>query len=340
MLLQLPGEIRNLIYSHLFTSTRLTFGERYISRISVKRMRPGPNSLAILRTCRLINQEARGLWLGQVLFNFEQPADMLDKLSALSSSTLSQIRHIRVLGNTLMLTPNYDNDIHYRLAWALKLLPGLCLDTLSVLGLSNGLLAYNTLDGLIKDGNGWKELRYITPTSEMLGFKRVNMLMTDPYWRKPQPSTWNDILLQRDGLDSGACVTIYRSTRSDAPGTVLKPETCQLFEQKPPASPDGLKMFGVNEDKQLLSMHEKGKELLVVVKRGRQAHILEETNPAYFHEQDIRNWTRGMTWPEIRRKYHDFSFESDDDSDFLDEDKDAEADRYNDVDEYAWNPVH
>ncbi|KAH8695187.1 hypothetical protein BGW36DRAFT_382259 [Talaromyces proteolyticus] len=340
MLLQLPGEIRNLIYSHLFTSTRLTFGKRSISRISTKRIKPTPNSLAVLRTCSLIKQEAGALWLGQVLFNFECVEDMLDKLSVLPSTTLSQIRHIRVSGRPLMLTPiGDDDDIHYRLVWALKLLPGLCLDTLSVLGLSRGEIAYDTLEGLVKYGNGWKELHFITPNSSMLGFKKLDMFMADPYWRKPQPSTWNDILIQRDGVDSGASITIYRSTRFDTPGTVVKPATRQLFEQKPP-SPEDLETFGVEEERQLLGINERGKELLVVVKRGHHAHTSEQDSPPYPLEQDIRQWANGLTWAEIRRQCIDFSQESDDDPDFIEEDEDVQVDRYNDVDEYAWNPVN
>ncbi|EED17403.1 conserved hypothetical protein [Talaromyces stipitatus ATCC 10500] len=330
MLLRLPGEIRNLIYSHLFTSTRLTFGERSTSRVSAKRMKPAPNSLAILRTCSLVKQEAGGLWLGQVLFNFENPEDMLDKLSELPSTTLSQIRYIRV---------GDDDDVYYRLVWVLKLLPDLCLDTLSVLGMSNGDIAYDTLSGLVKYGNGWKELRYITPNSEMLGFKRLDLFMADPYWRQPQPSTWNDILIQRDGLDSRASVTIYRSTQSGTPGAVLKPETRQLFEQKP--STEDLEMFGVEEDKQLLGMNERGKELLVVVRRGYQADISEQDSPPYLLENDIRQWAHGLTWAEIRRQCIDFLAESsdDDDPDFIEKGEDVEADRYNDVDEYEWNSV-
>jgi hypothetical protein len=301
MLLQLPGETRNLIYSHLFTSTRLTFGERNISRSIAKLMKPAPNSLAILRTCHLIKQEAGDLWLGQVLFNFEHAEDMLDKLSALPLTTLSQIRHIRVGGHTMMLPSLGNDNVFQSFVWAPKLLPGLCLDTLSVLGPSTGSRAYETLDELVKYGNGWKELHYITRDSAMLGLKMLNKRLNKTV--EPQPSTWHDVLIQRDGLDSGASVTIHQSTKSDVPGTVVKRETRQLFEQKPP-SPEDL-----------------GKELLVIVKRGHQAHILEQDGPP--------KWTQGLTWAEIR-----------DAPDFIEEDEDVAADRYNDVDVYLWDPVH
>lgn len=266
---------------------------------------------------------------------------MLSKLSVLPLTTLSQIRHVRVGGAPVVLTPIDDEDgedVYYRLVWIIKLLPGLCLDTLTVLGPSSskGVIAYDTLGGLIRHGNGWRELRFITRNSEMLGFKKMDVFMADPYWRRPQPSTWQDILIQRDGLDSGASVTIYRSTQSDAPGTVLKPETRQRFEQKPPSSPEDLEMFGVEEDKQLLDRNEKGKELLVVVKRGRQAHILEQVDPAHFHEQDIRHWALDMTWTEIRRQCLQFHPRTDDGS--VGNSENTEADRYDGVDE--WDPAN
>jgi hypothetical protein len=169
MFLQIPRELRDKIYSCLFASTRITFGERYTSRITTKTMKPAPNALAILRTCRQINQEAEPLWLDHVLFNFENPEDVLDKLSTLPSITLSQICHVRTSGRPLMLRPIGDeDDAYYRLVWALKLLPGLRLDKLTVLGPSSGEVAYDTLEGLIKYRNGWRELHFITPNSTML----------------------------------------------------------------------------------------------------------------------------------------------------------------------------
>jgi hypothetical protein len=75
MFLELPGEIRNQIYETLFTSTRLSSG---VWRSDKKWIKPAPNSLAIVRTCRQTNQEARSLWLGRVLFHFENIQSMLD----------------------------------------------------------------------------------------------------------------------------------------------------------------------------------------------------------------------------------------------------------------------
>lgn len=194
MFLQIPHELRDQIYVSLFASTRITFGEKSIDRITTKRMKPAPNSLAILRTCRQINQEAAALWLGHVLFNFEHSDDLLDKFSILPPTTLSQIRHLRTGGRPLMLQPIGDHDdVYYRLVWALKLLPELRLDTLTVLGSCRGGIGYDTLDGLIKYGNGWRELRFITLNSTIHQSTEMDIL-GGPDWHKPQPSTWEEIL--------------------------------------------------------------------------------------------------------------------------------------------------
>ncbi|BDD62860.1 hypothetical protein MPDQ_004762 [Monascus purpureus] len=84
--LQLPGKARNLIYTCLFTSTRLSVGERSTSRVLTKIGEPAPNSLAILRT----RSDQPRSWRSLAWSRFVQlrnPEDLLDKLSALPSTT-------------------------------------------------------------------------------------------------------------------------------------------------------------------------------------------------------------------------------------------------------------
>jgi hypothetical protein len=58
-LLQLPHEVRAMIYKCLFTPTRLVHGSRYFNNpYTVRSIRPCPNSLAILRICHQIHQKA------------------------------------------------------------------------------------------------------------------------------------------------------------------------------------------------------------------------------------------------------------------------------------------
>lgn len=134
----------------------------------------------------------RSVWLSRVLFNFEHVEALLDKLSVLPSAKLSQICHLRTRAQPLILYfEEHGHDACYRLAWSLKLLPGLRLDTLTVLGSSRSTNAHGTLTGMIKHGNGWKELCYVTMDSTMLGFQKETWFGADPDHdrRRPQPST-------------------------------------------------------------------------------------------------------------------------------------------------------
>ncbi|KAJ6190888.1 hypothetical protein N7519_000909 [Penicillium mononematosum] len=264
-------------------------------------------------------KEAEDLWLGLVLFNFEDAEGMLDKLSTLPLSTLSEIRHLRVGGSPLMLQPiDYDDDVYCRLVWALKLLPGLRLDKLTVLGPSDGRLAYDTLDRLIEYGNRWRELHFLTPNSQMLCFAKDDFL-------------------------PGSSILAKTSTKQ------LEYHPSQARCHQPGYSPSQQKVapqnqadFRVAEDRDLSSRSEARKEVLVVAKRGRHAHIAEQVSPPYLFN-DIRQWADGLTWAKFRRlQYGSFSGDEDedDDDDLVERDQDVQADRYDVVDEYSWNPVN
>ncbi|KIM96031.1 hypothetical protein OIDMADRAFT_20935 [Oidiodendron maius Zn] len=333
-LCQIPRELRDQILICLLTSTRISFGKRRTSRMKSKSIKPAPHALAILRTCRLIHEETKFLWLPHVLFHFERPEDLLDKLSPLHPTTLSQIRYLRTGGAPLVLQPiDDDDDVYYRLAYTLKLLPGLSLNTLTVLGPSDGPIAYDTLDGLIEYGNGWRELHFITPNSSMLSFKKIDLFMAPPYWRKPQPASWNEILARRDGEGSGSSVTIYRATQLRQ-GSVIDNRTRQIFDQKAVAN------FGVEDDKELSALDEAEKELLVVVKRGQTTNIAEPDGPPFLLENDIRHWSYPMTWTEIRRRCIDhigeFDDFDDDDDLFSSSGDEIEIDYHDDFAGYKW----
>ena len=133
--MQLPQEIRDEIYANVFCSTRLAFGERALGRINSRRVVSSARgtALALLRTCRRTQDEIGVSWLPKVLFHFEDPESLLNKLAIIPITTRKQIRHVRVSGNPLMISWD-DDDVYYRTAQALKLLPGLELDTLTILG--------------------------------------------------------------------------------------------------------------------------------------------------------------------------------------------------------------
>ncbi|KAL2851272.1 hypothetical protein BJX68DRAFT_266181 [Aspergillus pseudodeflectus] len=335
--LLLPPEVRLLVYRYLFSSTRLTHGQRPITRISAthKMMKPVPNSLAILRSCRFINREIGSSWLGQVLFAFERLHDLLEKLSSMPRPVVEQIRHIRVGSQPILLPspPQYGDSVFVRLVWALKLLPGLCLDTLTVFGDHGPDVAYITLDDLVNCGNKW---HYITGDSNMLGFRRVRSI-DGVYGRMPQPSTWSRVMAERDGVDSGASVTIYRSTQTKIPGAVTNPHNRQRFEQELQLG-ERLESFGVDEDPELMHEDNARKELLVIVRRGQHAEIAEDTAwPC--HKNDVRLASGAMTWPEIMDMYEWQPLDSEDETGFGEVKQLVEYDGYIDVDEYTIIPL-
>ncbi|KAF1935629.1 hypothetical protein EJ02DRAFT_506970 [Clathrospora elynae] len=332
-LLQLPRELRDKIYAAVFSSTRLTFGERRVTRISRKRIRTAPNALALLHVCPQLNTETRTMWIAQVQFSFEDPETMLDKLSKLDESTTSKIRHIRMSGQPLMIQPlDCDDDVYYRTASVLQLLPSLRLDTLTVLGCQPVEVAYQTLDDLIKRGNGWKELRFVSQDSAMLGYSVSEAqcswdLVERIYRRQPQPKAWKQVILARDGKRSGASVEVYRSTRRNAPGSVLDPQERERFQQLP--HQDQLPTYGFTKEVGLVSGPEASREILVVVKRGRGADIAEKITPPFDEENDIRAWSDKMCWAQIKKATQWYPSDEE-------EDQESEVDKYSNIDDILW----
>ena len=359
---KLPQEIRDEIYANVFCSTRLAFGERSVGRIDRRRVVSSARgtALALLRTCRRTQDEIGVSWLPKLLFHFEDPESLMNKLANIPIATLKQIRHVRVSGDPLMLSYG-EHDVYYRTAQALKLLPGLELDTLTILGNRGASVAYHTLNMLVRYSDGWKELHYLSHTSELLGYKEDMSIfgpldpMVDQYLRQPQPTEWQKALEQRDVQASNPSVLIYRATISATPGAVLQPDTRKLFTQTFTADQDA-RNFGGFEDAVLMRTGEIGKELLVVVKRGDGVDYAEKEDSPHLAIGDICEDLPGMTWMDIKADQDAFSkrfddyYESDDDdsSDSSDSqtfpwkqpEKNVIVDTYSHVDEYTWPPLH
>ena len=301
MLLYLPRELRDEIYVQLFSSTRLTFGDKFVTLGRRVRMKPAPQTLAILLTCRQINQEAGALWLRHVLFNFEDPLAMLDKLLELPSTTRSKIRHVRTRGHR----DNHETSIHYdfsnNLPYALKLLPNLCLQRVNITMLARGDTLYHTIDELIKQGKGWKELRIVTREAKMYDLhSRVGLSIFNNF--KPQPSTWEEDLLKRDGADSGFSVNIYRSVEYDAPGAVFDPSRRELIANPfPVQQEDATLASSATNEYSIRSSNKHGpmRDILFVIKRGRKADIAQ---PIENDNEDIQAFRRQLIEGEVNRE--------------------------------------
>ncbi|KAM0421332.1 hypothetical protein ACHAPT_010862 [Fusarium lateritium] len=292
MLFRLPQELRLAIYSYVFSHEGLDWG-----RSPANKRRNTFRTIALIQTCRRARDEIGDTWIGQVQLSFMKPEVMLDTLTALPAVTLSKIRHLRL--STEPLIVRFPEFHWYLVDSILKLLPGLRLDTLVVKGATKWSDAgfYRILESLIST-SGWKELHYISRRSSLLGFPGNSEVV-----RQPQPAHWQSIMDARDGSTSKPSVTVYRSTRCKAPGSVMNPATRVLFEQKVPDDRAERQTFGQSEDRSLNKDGEYGKEMMIVVKRGFGVDYEEKEGSPLLEGRDIRRDAPGMSWKDIRCKY-------------------------------------
>ncbi|KAK4209744.1 hypothetical protein QBC37DRAFT_449742 [Rhypophila decipiens] len=346
---KLPQEMRDKIYDQVFAYTRLSYGEKSPRRLESVRIKPAPHGLALLRTCHRVKYEIGDRWLRQVLFHFEDPLVMLDKLTALPHRLISQVRHVRMRYGYIFLSSDRPGDegrwFSYNLLHALKLIPGLKADVLTVMGfmlLGGTGSQYDMLNILIRGSDGWKELHFLSCSSHLLGYADK---WPTGYLREPQPAHWQTILNLRDGADSLPSVTIYRSkTAGGTPSTraslMTNPSNWEPFQQ---TDTIGNGTYGTVEDANIMSTpNERDKEVLVIARRGKGVDYQEKKNSRYI-EGDIRRNAPGKSWKEIRKMciddFHDM-YADEDDRSFSDED-DLEPpggiiDSYARVDEYEW----
>ncbi|OIW30147.1 hypothetical protein CONLIGDRAFT_632240 [Coniochaeta ligniaria NRRL 30616] len=336
-LFQLPQEIRDHIYSLVFNTWYGHKGNLYVSlgeNRGPKDVRDWRNkdALALLRTCRRVKEEVGDSWMKHAqLFVFTEPGKMLDALAGMSPDQLSVIREIRVSSRPIMLSEgrHYNEndgntllmhaDVFYRLAAILKLLPGLCLDKLTVvddLDCPNEKLLYDTLNGLIEESEGWQELHFIAMKGKMLTYApEPGIEFPDRLKRRPQPMHWQSTLEQRDGLESKPSVSIFESTKQIRLATVTNPAWREQVEQRL-LEGQTKETFGLQQDTQLAP--EGGNEILIVAKRGAGVDYRVKENSPYLKKwPDIRHKWPGKTWKEIRRacireQFHDAESDSDD----------------------------
>ena len=300
-LLELPRELRDEIFVIFFASTRLTFGLRHASGHGERVIKPAPYSLGLVRACQQLNAETRDIWISHVLFNFEDPKTMLNKLSELPDSTVSKIRHMRLTGFPMMRYLKGFDDLMYRHDSVFQLLPALRLECLTIVAVPPAAPEYDAITNLIHRGSGWKELRYITRSSRMLGFspsRSHGSRETGDICRQPQPRSWNKILQKRDGEGSGTSVHVYRADEEDNAASVLDPYRRELFEQIP--NEENRTSFGLADDEELMKGAGARKALLVLVKRGQNVDFGQRTM-GFGKERDMKTRFKKRSW-RVRKK--------------------------------------
>ncbi|KAH8912940.1 hypothetical protein BR93DRAFT_124246 [Coniochaeta sp. PMI_546] len=231
---RLPQELLDQIYYHVFSTTELAFDERPPPPGHAGFKQRKFSRLGLLRTCRRARDDIADRWIGYVWFSFYNLWDLLRVMTAVPPDKLSKMRFLRILCPSLSYSTHRVNTsvYHCTLDAVFGILPGLRLDKLVVHGLSYHRSAQDHTDcrilqEMITRGDGWKELHYICPRSLILACHDY------PWWREgsvpPQPEQWHHILRDRDGEDSDASVTIYRS---DPKGDALSQQVQPAFKRR------------------------------------------------------------------------------------------------------------
>jgi hypothetical protein len=268
--LQLPAELRLEIYDILFTSTRLSHGRRFVNTAGGlsewTTIIPGKHSLALLRVNRQIFQETRVYWPRRVLVNFENGSAMLHKLLGVNNSISANLRHVRTymgLGDISGLGP--VDPLRFLKVWAglVKVLSSLRLDTFTVLGPFIPPLGISLLTRLLREGQGWRELRFVTPNRAMLCCAYPG--------ESSRIKLWKSIVRERDeheGCAAGSStLTVYHAL--DAHDT--------LGIQPPIFCPERRRVRSLNplraDDVCHLSHGDWGRAMMVVVRWGPNVNI-------------------------------------------------------------------
>lgn len=161
-LFRLPQELRDRIYSFVFSSSILDKSplEYYESDGN-----PPYQKLSLLRTCHRLSAEIGTSWISQVTIEFARPEDLIQALNPLPLTTLAQIRHL-ILGAYIFVYPPAEmNKFLIRNDEVVKLLLQIPLDVLGVYGPVTVRPAHlmPLLDKLIRTNNGhWKNLHIYT----------------------------------------------------------------------------------------------------------------------------------------------------------------------------------
>ncbi|CAJ2499838.1 Uu.00g026910.m01.CDS01 [Anthostomella pinea] len=226
-------------------------------------LHPLRHSLALLRVRRRMRNDIVSSWIRQVVFNYESVPTMMRKLAFVPDETGAMIRHLRVRGNAIGWRIDREEWQESYLDEALDTLSGLRLDSLTVLASYSMIDSYRNLDRLINKGMGWKALRFIACNTCMLDpvLERHDFALLFSR-RQPQPSSWRNVLLKRDGAESLASLALYRSaTRAMAYSSEYR--LLEKFE------PDiEYHNFGNDGQMSSLNFNKPYSELICIVRRG------------------------------------------------------------------------
>ncbi|KAK4143721.1 uncharacterized protein C8A04DRAFT_12109 [Dichotomopilus funicola] len=346
----LPPELRTHIYTLHLRNTRLTTGARlspHGCRAPRQLLTPAPHTLALLYVCRAIYDElatswsSPSHWLRHVLFDFAEPYTMLDTFFWMPRGMLQAVKRVRVGAEALVFTI-FDESTFYSFAGAFKLLPGLRLDELTVLGCPVDEGNSEIIRDLLRFGGGWRRLRFVAHGAGMLlglgGSEEeeeeegVQELRWEESRARDCCRQWESMLRERDGKESGSSVFGYVARERKTYGVVLDPERRVEFYRSKAKGPDdeylGEAILGQVDNIE--------REVLIIVTRGAKVDI-EDKEDSPFVEGDPREHEFGSTWDEISVRscwgHHRHP---------LDPAKHgpSRVDVYRDPEEYSWSKQH
>ena len=167
-----------------------------------------------------IRDESVLTYYHNVRLSFPEFKALADYLSSISSATLRELRYISVRSHPCRMGFDAYGFWHVRL-----LFPGLRLSVLEVIDtchepgaqfecdLWGEMASYAHVERLIKC-DGFRELVYVSDDDRFLkddpNVPNSSKIGTA---RDPQPSTWDKMIKDRDGAESGAEARIYRLTQ-------------------------------------------------------------------------------------------------------------------------------
>lgn len=279
----LPLELRQHVYRSYLSSLTQVFPDL-----------PAP---AIFLSSRQLHDEAKPHYWQNTHFDFPSTKRLLDFLTSIDNTTLTQLRHISVHGYPfpVFLDPSKQASwITYPFETILPLFPGLQLSTFRFWDPFHGEgvdedgwghdATYITVEHFIKS-QGFRELTYIVAHDQFMyqvefwtsGNGKDETKISE---RHPQPSTWDAMMKARDGADSGASVTMYRVLDNGNQRIALETE----FETVHPDS----------------NSHGEG-HIEIIIKRGRDADHVQRGEHSS-NSREVSGLFEQFTWKQILEK--------------------------------------
>jgi hypothetical protein len=257
---------------------------------------------SILRTCRQLYKDAAPLLAPNIHLHFATTAIMLDTLTTLPSSIIEKLRHMRVKAYPFPLRCDPGYYTTFNMSSTLPMFPGLQLDVLTVEdvyhdpGVNDGwgdCGTYWEVETLLEQ-DGWKELRFITPTTEFITSANDHRNA-----RVAQPTGWTKKLKERDGETSSAEVKMYVANEKSIAGLAENYLTRSSWDAIPghtfprPPPPDWDSFHGVGWGHWVDS-----REVMIVAKRRAGAKYVQDGRSI---NVKIKRLIDTMSWPELKK---------------------------------------